>query len=94
MDQPFPDRASQAAETALTVFTDFVLNAAQTCRVSSKTVGNPAASSAANSHCDSGPASRPIPATGSGRARDQARWQRAVWRRSANRAVRLWSLHG
>jgi hypothetical protein len=40
------------------------LRAARTCRVSSSSTASPAFTIAANSHCDSGPASRPIRATG------------------------------
>jgi SRSO17 transposase len=48
----------------LGVFTVMAESAAFTCRVSSKTASRPAAIRAACSHCDSGPASRPIRLSG------------------------------
>jgi len=57
-----PRRISCAIPRAsfLSVFTGIVLNAARTCRVSRSSAAKPASRRPANSHCDSGPASRPI----------------------------------
>src|SRR3712207_7220391 len=41
------------------VLTGIALNASRTCRVSSSSTGRPTPRIAANSHCDSGPASSP-----------------------------------
>jgi len=54
------------------VFTGIALNASRTCRVSSNSTARPAPAIAAYSHCDSGPASRPMRAGSTSRARNQA----------------------
>src|SRR5262249_62142339 len=41
------------------VFTGIALKASRTCRVSRSSTAKPASRSAANNHCDNGPASRP-----------------------------------
>jgi hypothetical protein len=61
-----PQQLRDAAPRASlrSVFTTIAESAALTCRVSSSTVSNPAAVSPACSHCDSGPASRPMRVSG------------------------------
>jgi hypothetical protein len=54
------------------VFTGIALNASRTCRVSSSSTAKPASRIAANSHCDSGPASSPTRATSTPSRRNQA----------------------
>ena len=86
-----PSRISCAMPRASlrSVFTGIALKASRTCRVSSSSTASPASRIPAYSHCDSGPASRPIramldaQAARTSRSAPPARWRSWLRARSA-----------